>query len=311
MLLSILKNISLSRYTTFKIGGQAKFFVAARSVEEIQQAVQWAKKNKEEYFILGGGSNILIVDEGFNGLVIKIQNTKYGIVGTCLVIGAGMPLAQLVAISIKNNLIGLEWAAGIPGTVGGAVRGNAGAFGGEMAQVVKDVKVLANNKIKKINLKDLKFGYRDSVFKSPANQAIILEIKIKLKKGTKQESLELVKRYSQFKKQTQALEYPSAGCVFKNYQFKKKDKKLLRECPELRNIMKNNIISTGWLIEQCGLKGKKIGGAAVSEKHANFIVNINQASANDVLELVKIIKNKVKEKFDIDLEEEIKIFSVD
>lgn len=305
--ITILKNIILASYTTFKIGGQAKFFVAAKSVEEIKQAVQWAKKNKARYFILGGGSNLLFADEGYDGLVIKIQNTKCGIVDTCLAVSAGMPLAQLVVISIQNNLIGLEWAVGIPGTVGGAVRGNAGAFGGEMAQVVKSVKVLANNKIKKVNLKDLKFSYRDSVFKSPANQAIILEIKIKLKKGSKQESLELIKKYSLIKKQTQALEHPSAGCVFKNYQLSPRGKKLLTKHPELNNIVKNNIISTGWLIEQCGLKGKKIGGAAVSEKHGNFIVNVNNALAKDVTGLINIVKKEVKKKFGIELEQEIMI----
>lgn len=305
--ITILKNITLASYATFKIGGPAKFFVVAKNINEIKRAIKWAKQNKVKYFILGGGSNLLISDQGFDGLVIKIQNTECLAQDTNIVVDAGMLLSRLVAVSVQNNLTDLEWAAGIPGTVGGAVRGNAGAFGGEMAQVVKSVFVLENDKIKKLSLDDIKFNYRDSIFKSQKKRVIIIKVEIELKKGIRQQSLELIKKYSQIKKQTQGLEHPSAGCVFKNYQLSPRDKKLLTEHPELNNIVKNNIISTGWLIEQCGLKGKKIGGAMVSEKHSNFIVNVNNALARDVFELIQIIKEKVKERFAIELEEEIKI----
>lgn len=307
MSLSILKNIPLFQYTTFKIGGPAKFFVMVKNDAEILDTIKWAKQKHVKYFVLGGGSNILISDKGFRGLVIKLQNTKYRAQGARISVDAGMPLGQAVGVTLQHNLIGLEWASGIPGTVGGAVRGNAGAFGGDMSQVVESVSVLENNKIRELDAKDIQFGYRHSIFKSPRNKKIILRVTFTLSEGNAQKSKELVTRYIETKKNTQALEYPSAGCVFKNYQLKKKDKKLLQEYPELRNIVKNNIIPTGWLIEQCGLKGKKVGGAMVSSRHANFIVNINAASSRDVIQLIRIIKSKVGKKFSIRLEEEIAI----
>lgn len=307
MPLSILKNVSLFQYTTFKIGGLAKFFVIVKNDTELFDAVKWAKQKHVKYFALGGGSNLLISDHGFNGLVIKIQNTKYQIQNTKITVDAGMPLAQLVAISIQNNLTGLEWASGIPGTVGGAVRGNAGSFDKDMSRIVESVAVLENNTIRELGAKDIQFGYRYSLFKSPRNKKIIFRVTFKLSKGNAQRSKELFKQYIETKKNTQALEYPSAGCVFKNYQLKKKDNALLQEYPELRNIMNNDIVPTGWLIEQCGLKGKKVGGAMVSPRHANFIVNVNAATSQDVLRLIRIIKSEVRKKFGIRLEEEIMV----
>lgn len=307
MPLSILKNIPLFQYTTFKIGGPANFFVIVKDDTELLDAIRWAKQKHVKYFVLGGGSNILISDKGFRGLVIKLQNTKYRVQDTRLSVDAGMPLGQAIGISLRHNLTGLEWASGIPGTVGGAVRGNAGSFGGDISQITESVIVLENNMIRELDAKDIQFGYRHSFFKPPRNKKIILRVTFMLSEGNAQKSKELVTRYIETKKNTQALEYPSAGCVFKNYQLKKKDKKLLQEYPELRNIVKNNIIPTGWLIEQCGLKGEKVGGAMVSSRHANFIVNINAASSRDVIQLIRIIKGKVGKKFSIRLEEEIAI----
>lgn len=309
MPLPILKNIPLFQYTTFKIGGPAKFFVIVKNDEDLFESINWAKQKHVKYFVLGGGSNLLISDHGFNGLVIKIQNTKYQIQNTKITVDAGMLLAQLVAIAIQNNLTGLEWAIGIPGTVGGATRGNAGSFGGDMSRVVECVTVLENNTIYELSASDMGFRYRHSFFKSPRNKKIILRVTFKLSKGNAQKGKELIRQYIETKKNTQALEYPSAGCVFKNYQFKKKDKILLQEYPELRNITKNNIIPAGWLIEQCGLKGKKVGGAMVSPRHANFIVNVNAAKSRDVIQLIRIIKEEVKKKFRIKLEEEITILN--
>lgn len=311
MSFTFLKNIPLFSYTTFKIGGPAKFFVVTKSVADVKRAIGWAKKHKVKYFILGGGSNVLFPDKGFNGLVIKIGANKCAIKDTVMTVEAGMPLAQLVAISIQNNLTGLEWAAGIPGTMGGAVRGNAGSFGGEMGRVVKHVTVFDGHKMLKMRNQEIQFGYRDSIFKHPRayrgkiKEYVILSATIELTQGDRKKSLKLVKQYSSTKSNTQAMEYPSAGCVFKNYQLKKKDKTLLEKHPELNTIAKNHIIPTGWLIEQCGLKGKKIGGALVSNTHANFIVNVSKASTKDVLALMKIMKTEVKKKFGIRLEEEI------
>lgn len=307
MPISILNNISLARYTTFKIGGPAKFFVVAKSALEIEEAVRWAIEYKEKYLILGGGSNLLIADEGFNGLVIKIQNTQYQVQDTSITVGAGMLLGQAVALAARHNLTGLEWAAGIPGTIGGAVRGNAGAVGGEMSQIVKSVMVFEDESMGELPNRAMEFNYRESIFKHAKKHCIIIEAKLALTQGDKRESLELIKKYSRLKKDVQPLAHPSAGCAFKNYGVTQKDQELFQKHPELLNMVKNNSISAGWLIDQCGLKGTTVGGAMISDTHANFILNTGTASARDVLELLQRMKTKVKEKFGIELEEEIQI----
>ena len=253
----IKRNVSLKEFTTFRIGGKAKYFFVAKNEKELIEAVRFAKDNKLPFFILGGGSNLLVSDKGFKGLVIK----------------AGRPLALYVSK-------GLEWAAGIPGTVEGAVFGNAGAFRGSMKDEVEAVKVF-NVKTEKTSVfenKDCKFAYRSSIFKKKKN-LIILSVKIKSKKINSNK----IKEYLKIKKERQPLGYPSAGSIFKN---------------PLN-------YSAAELIEKCGLKGKKIGGAKISEKHANFIVNLSKARSKDVKSLINLVKKEVKKKFKINLEEEI------
>jgi len=251
------KNVPLKNYTTFKIGGPAKYFFEAKRKEELIEAIKLAKKLELPFFILGGGSNLLVSDKGFDGLVIKF----------------GQPLSSYVSK-------GLEWAVGIPGTVQGAVYSNAGAFKKSMKDVVKEVEVFdtKTEKIKNFKSKDCKFGYRDSIFKKNKN-LIILSIKIKSKKSNRKK----IKQYLDYRKKTQPLNLPSAGSIFKNPPAK----------------------SAGELIEKCGLKGKRIGNVKISEKHANFIVNLGNGKAKDVKKLIKIIKNKVKNKFGVTLKEEI------
>ncbi len=278
------KNISLAPYTTFKIGGMAKYFCEARNSEDVIAAVARAKKENLPFFILGAGSNILVSDKGFEGLIIKIQNTRYKIRDTKIVADAGVLLSELVSKSAEAGLTGTEWAAGIPGTVGGAVRGNAGAFGISMSNIVREVKVLniGTSQVQIFKNKDCKFGYRDSIFKKNKN-LIILSTELELRKGDREKSEKLIKDYLKQRKEKQPMEHPSAGSIFKN--------------PEGQ--------SAGYLIEQCGLKGKIVGGAMISEKHANFIVNLGNAKAKDVKKLIDLCKEKVKEKFGIKLEEEI------
>jgi UDP-N-acetylmuramate dehydrogenase len=252
----IRKNVPLAPYTTFKIGGKAKYFYEAKSKEDLVKAIKAAKEAGLPFFILGGGSNVLVSDKGFDGLVIKIQNTKYEIQDTRIVADAGVLLSKLVDESVKVGLTGLEWAAGIPGTVGGAVRGNANAFGVSMSDVVKNIR-----------------NYED----------IILSVELELKKGDREKSKKMIKEYLEYRDKRHPLEYPSAGCIFKN--------------PEGD--------FAGRLIEQCGLKGKKEGGAMFSKKHGNFIVNLGNAKAKDVIKLINLCKKKVREKFRIELEEEI------
>lgn len=260
-MLNFQKNISLAEYTTFKIGGRAKYFFIAENEEDLIKAVEFAKKEKLPFFILGGGSNVLVSDKGFNGLVIKVQNTKYQILNTKIIADAGVKLSDLVKISVENNLTGLEWANGIPGTIGGAVKVNASAFEKNILEIVGDIKRI---------------------------DEIILSIELKLKKGDKKESEKLIKEYIKRRKNSQPLEYASAGCIFKN----------------------TTEYFAGQLIEQSNLKGKKIGQAMVSEKHANFIINLGKAKSKDVVELINFIKKKVKEKFNIELEEEIQYLGV-
>lgn len=250
------KNIPLAPYTTFKIGGKVKYFYEAKSSDDLIKAVRAAQKARMPFFILGGGSNILVSDKGFDGLVIKIQNTKYEIQDTRIVADAGVLLGRLVNDSVKAGLTGLEWAAGIPGTVGGATRGNAGAFGTSMAGIVKDIRNYEN---------------------------IILSVEMELKKGDRKKSQKMIKEYLEYRNKHQPLEYPSAGCIFEN--------------PEGD--------FAGRLIEQCDLKGIKIDNAMISKKHGNFIVNTGNAKAGDVIELIKLCKEKVREKLGIELKEEI------
>jgi len=286
----IQKNVSLKNYTTFRIGGPAKYFFVAKAKENLIGAIKMAKKMKLPFFVLGGGSNILVSDKGFNGLVIKLQITNYKLQTNSkkqipkIYAEAGTPLALVVSEATKKNLTGLEWAAGIPGTVGGAIYGNAGAFGSSMANVIKKVEVLdvKDLKFKNYDLKDCEFGYRDSIFKKNKN-LIILSATLQLKEGKKEEIEKKIQENLKSRKEKQPLNFPSAGSIFKNPKG----------------------FSAGELIERCNLKGKRVGNVKISEKHANFIVNLGRGKAKEVMKLIKIIKNRVKKKFGVVLEEEI------
>ncbi len=308
----IQRNVLLKNYTTFRIGGLAKYFFVAKNKKDLIKAISVAKKLKLPFFILGGGSNLLVSDKGYNGILIKIRNTKYEIRNTKIMAEAGVMLGELVNILAKAGLSGLEWAAGIPGTIGGAIRGNAGAFNKSMKDVVKSVEALEvkNEKCKVKNFKnrDCKFSYRDSIFKDKKNQStkqsfvlgrahkimcsdlIILSAVLQLKKGKKSEIEKKVKENLNYRKERQPLNFPSAGSVFKN------------PCLTGRQALG---FSAGELIERCGLKGKKIGNVKISEIHSNFIVNLGNGKAKDVIKLIKLIKQKVKKKFGVVLEEEI------
>jgi len=254
--MNIQENVSLAQYTTFKIGGPAKYFFAAKNTKDLIKAVEFAQEKKLPYFILGGGSNLLVSDKGFARLVIAAENKQLTINNNKIIVDAGVKLSYLIRESIEVGLTGLEWAIGIPGTVGGAVKVNAACFGGNMSDLVK--------KVKKIN-------------------DIILSVELVLEKGDKKESRQLIKEYFKKRKDSQPLNYPSAGCIFKNPagQF------------------------AGKLIEECGLKGKQIGQAMISQKHANFIINLGNAHAKDVRKLIQLIKKSVNKDFKINLEEEI------
>lgn len=318
------KNVSLKKYTTFKIGGPAKYFFVAKTKEDLIEAIKEAKKLKWPFFILGGGSNLLVSDKGYRGLIIKTQNSKlspaiaslrrmragktqnHNLKLKTIYIETGVMLTKLVSVALKNNLAGLEWAAEIPGTVGGAIRGNTGAFKKSMKDVVESVEVFdtKTGKVKIFKNKDCKFGYKNSIFKQNPN-LIILSTAIQLKKGSQKEIQKKIKEHSDYRRKNHPLSFPSAGSVFKNHQGKIKNQKLLEKFQELKEFNKKQIIPAGWLIEKSGLKGKRSGNVKISERHCNFIVNLGKGKAKEVIKLINLAKKEVKSRFGILLEEEI------
>lgn len=320
--MNLKEDVLLKNYSTFKIGGPAKYFCDCENLEELKGALSWAQKDNEKVFVLGGGSNVLFGDRGFDGLVIKIANKGLRIEDKKIIFGAGVSLNKLINFSVENNLTGLEWAAGIPGTAGGAVRGNAGAFGGEMGESVLAVKgielesgksednrdqngyKIPNFKIFEFNNAKCRFGYRDSAFKRDRD-LIIWEIEMELEKSDKDEGDKKIEEILSSRKEKQPSGYPSAGSVFKN---PKVDEKIIKSFEDDKKVKaRNGKVPAGWLIEKRGLKGKKIGGAMISEKQANFIVNTGNATADDVAILISLIKQKVRNGFGVQLQEEIEI----
>jgi len=309
----IKRNISLKNYSTFKIGDKARFFVEVKTLEHLISVLQWAKTNQCPFFILGNGSNVLFQDRGFNGLVIKLENSNCFLKNkNTLVAEAGLTVGEFLSQCIKHQIKGFEWLAGIPGTIGGAVYGNAGAFGYEIKNFIKKVITLdpKNFKIKKYSLKQCRFDYRESIFKK--NKEIILSAELKLKKGKKKEIQKKIQENWQYKVSRHLFEYPSAGSVFKNIIIKdtifkkyynKKTEKVRIKDEEI--AVKGGKVSAGYFIEKAGLKGYQIGGAKIADFHANVIINVKNARADDILHLIKLIKDKVWKKFKIKLQEEI------
>ena len=236
--------------------------------------------------IVGNGTNLLVREGGIKGFVLKLDFNEFKIKRNAneilITVEAGMSLAALSAIALKEEIEGLEFLSGIPGTIGGAVRMNAGAYGTEMKDIVLKTKVMTyDGKVKNLTLEEQNFSYRNSVFAN--NEFIILETTLKLKKGNKEEIEAKMKEYALSRKNSQPLEYPNAGSTFKRVEGK----------------------ITAKLIDECGLKGFNVGDAEISRKHAGFVVNKGNATAEDVLNLSKIVQQKVKEKFDVNIELEI------
>ncbi|MFO7806934.1 MAG: UDP-N-acetylmuramate dehydrogenase [Candidatus Moraniibacteriota bacterium] len=307
----IKKEVSLKEYSTFKIGGKAKYFVEIKRLDELKKVLNWALKEDVKYFVLGGGSNVLFSDEGFDGLVVRIKKDDLELDGKNRIIsGAGSKLSDLMNFSIEKNLSGLEWAAGIPGTVGGAVRGNAGAFGSEMKDSIIRVQALKidNNdiKLKEFSKSECEFGYRESLFKKK-NNLIIWEVELGLEEGSAEESKQKIKEIIQKRKQKQPSleEYYSAGSVFKNPEVGKEIIDLFQK--ETGVASKDNKVPAGWLIDMCDLKGLEVGGAKISPDQANFIINKGDARSQDVATLISLIKQKVRNNYGIQLREEVQL----
>ncbi len=303
------KSISLIRYSNYKIGGPADFFYEAKTVEGLEKAVKQTRQAKLPFFVLGGGTNLLISDSGYHGLVLKPSLVSLTARGVLVTAGAGVQFSELLDFTVQKGLSGLEWAGGLPGTVGGAVRGNAGAFRGETKDMIQEVISLDTKspscKITKRSYATCRFGYRTSVFKQDGNREVILSATFRLKPGDPKTIREAVEAKIRYRKERHPLEYPNIGSIFKNVAVTDVPKKHLAK---LRSVVKQDpfpVVPVAYLISEAGLKGVSFGGAMISPKHPNFIVNILNAKASDVKTLIALVKDKVKKRFGIQLEEEI------
>ena len=302
------KNVLLKNYTTYKIGGPAKYFFVAKSKEDLLAGLETAKSFKLPVFILGGGSNLLVSDKGFKGFVVKIDILGVEFRGNESFVGAGVSLTKLAYLSADEGLSGLEWSAGVPGTVGGAIYGSAQAFGTKMADLVKRVEAvdLKTLKIKKFTKEQCKFSLKNSIFKKNKNLVIVSAI-LEFKKEDTDKIKNQINEFLEYRKNGHPLNFPSAGSTFVNPQKKITNKKLLIKFPELNEYNRKGFIPAGYLIAKSGLVGKKIGKAQISEKHANFIVNLGGAKAKDILALINLAKKEVKNNFNIELKPEVQI----
>jgi len=304
---NIKKNYNLNNLTTFHTRGLVDFFIKAANKKELAEAINWARRKNIRYYFLGDGSNILFTKKKISGLIIKIAGDEYIINKRVITSWPGTKLATLVKAAFVHSLSGLEWARGIPGSLGGAVYGNAGAYGSNISATVLEIEAFDISKNKYLNFdhQACGFSYKESVFKQNKN-LVIVKVKLKLNQGKKDKIGKLAKQNFHNRLKTLPQE-PSAGCVFKNLEYDKLVKINQNLAKELRakNLVKGGKISTAYLIDRLGLKGRVSGGACISHRHANFIINTGRAEPGDILKLVKLIRKKMKSKFNIDLEDEI------
>jgi UDP-N-acetylmuramate dehydrogenase len=318
--------VPMSKYTTFKIGGSAAYMLTVTDTGMLVAALQYLDGAGVPWFILGGGSNMLVRDTGYDGVVVQVRSAQFEVQSNLFIADAGVPTVLTAQETMKAGLKGFEWGAGVPGTIGGAVRGNAGAMGKDMHDDVHSVDVYKNGEVLTYTNDECEFGYRESRFKD--SQEVVLRVTLALTPyASSEDALESKQQMLQFLKyrnETQPKGYASTGCIFKNVDVsqpsngtrqKLKANKyravLLHHFDEsdekVQQFLKVGKISAGWLVEQVGMKGAVIGGAEVSPVHGNFIVNNGTATAADVLTLIEEIKERVYTTYGIELEEEIQI----
>ena len=281
----VLAQEQMKDHTTFRIGGPADVFVIPQKKEDVASVLNYCKSREVPYFIMGNGSNLLVSDKGFRGVIVQIFKNmqECSVCGEIITAQAGILLSNLAAQAKDSSLTGLEFASGIPGTLGGAVTMNAGAYGGEMKNVLRKVNVMdRDGNITEMDAEDLRLGYRTSLIKE--KDWIVLSAELKLKKGDRKAIEETMQGLKEKRVSKQPLQYPSAGSTFKR--------------PEG--------YFAGKLIQDAGLRGKKIGGAQVSEKHCGFVINAGGATAEDVRLLMKYVQDTVWDQFQVRLEPEVK-----
>ena len=280
------KDESMAEHCTFRCGGRADFFVTPGSIDELTKVVAVCREAKYPFMVIGNGSNLLVCDEGYHGAIIEVNSriNEIDVIGEDIVADAGAKLSAVAMTAMENDLAGFEFAHGIPGNVGGAVVMNAGAYGGEMKDVIKWVKVLdKDGNIVTLDASQLEMGYRTSIIAKEG--MIVLQMCIHLMLGSAEEISYIMQMFMQKRRTSQPLEYPSAGSTFKR--------------PEG--------YFAGKLIDDSGLRGYRVGGAMVSEKHCGFVINYDNATATDILQLMSDVQEKVKEQFGVQLEPEVKI----
>lgn len=278
-------NESMKKYTTMKVGGNVECLVTPTSINEITQVVKFARENNIKLYVLGNGSNVIVKDEGILGIVLKLSNkfADVKIDGEYITALSGATMPYVSMLAKKNMLSGLEFACGIPGTIGGGAKMNAGAYGSEMSNVIEEVTYIDEDlNIKTIKNKECNFSYRHSIF-TQNKDFVIVEVKMKLEKGNLKDIEEKMEEYRKARTEKQPLEYPNSGSIFKR--------------PEGYFV--------GKLVQDAGLRGKTIGGAQVSTKHTGFIVNVGNATCKDVEDLIKFVQDTVYEKFGVKLETEV------
>ena len=284
--MQVLYNEPMKNHTSFKLGGPADIFIEPDNTEELAKAIKSLREHDIPYYIIGNGSNLLVSDKGLRVAVVKIGE-KFGSVsidGNNIIAGCGILLSTLSKMAAKSGLTGMEFASGIPGALGGAVTMNAGAYGGEMKDIVEWVEVLDQDlKLKRLQNTEMKFGYRKSVIEP--GKYIVIKCGIRLKKGKPEEINKLMSELTEKRKSKQPINMPSAGSTFKR--------------PEG--------YFAGKLIEDAGLRGFSLGGAQISTLHCGFVVNNGDAKAQDVYNLIKHVQKVVYEKFNVKLEPEVKI----
>jgi UDP-N-acetylmuramate dehydrogenase len=303
------KNKIIAPLTNFKIGDKALYFITLENLEDIYDFLELKEKFNLPIFILGGGTNLLF--DKFNGFVIKTNFKNFEILEPyVLKIGANFLVSEVLEKLCEMGFSGFEWAGGLPGEIGGAIRGNAGCFGGEIKDLVIEVEALnlKTGEIKIFKKEEIEFEYRNSFFKKNKEWLILSGI-FKFNQGDKEKIKKEIEEKINYRKEKHPLEYPNAGSIFKNINFEKAPEKLKNLALE-KNKVKNDpfpVIPTAFVISELGLKGFKIGKAQISEKHANFIINLGGATFKDVYSLIDYIKKKVEDEFGVKLEEEIEI----
>lgn len=281
----VIEQETMQKHTTFRIGGPARLFAMPKSVDEITRLLAYCKENKMRYMILGNGSNVLFSDDGFDGMIIQIGVAMGEIqaAGDRIYAGAGALLSKVANTAYENSLTNMEFAAGIPGSIGGAIVMNAGAYGGEMKDIVEYVDILERDGfVRRYTNEEMEFSYRHSIVDE---EKIVVGIGLKLALGDKTLILEKMKQLAEQRRSKQPLEYGSAGSTFKR--------------PEG--------YFAGKLIDDCGLRGYRVGGAMVSEKHCGFVINYEQATFEDVTTLMQDVCTIVKDKYGVVLEPEVRI----